>query len=673
MPSLARIFKLIISGIFMNKMLSFIFLVLMIILQACSGVKMITPNRKPTDKVETEKLYNQAFLQRLNEIKEKFRQGKNDVALKELDAMKEEGLNSSEKGTRKNLIGVINFSKKNYEGAAKSFEEALPLSKEDPSLESQIYLNLGSAYYKMNQNEKALATLSLADFRNLQDHEAKKYHQLYALLSQQMGKKEQGLASLIRSLEDKKTIADLKSEPRYSQVEELFLKLSPTEQVRLLEDFDQEKNLTVPYLAFKEAEIAFKEGNKDKVSDYSKWIEKRYGSNAEIMGLLRNLGVRSENDNVKIDLRYIGIALPLSGDRKSLGERALSGIDMALEELSADPSKKYRIEMKDTQGSAATAAFAVKDLIEVNNVSAVIGGLVPSSATKEYLEAKKHGVLFISLSPVFLPKEEKNHLLIEVPASIESQVNHLFSPKMINKLGNRPAIIYPKNELGEAYANEFWRRSKKQNMDVTGLISYDRNATDFRETVKNLLGIKFTREREEESAIVNEIANLEKNKSIKRLQNLQPQVDFDWIFVPGLPKEVVQILPNFNYFDAFNLSYVGVPSWRSELMTNEGYRYGNVFFMDEPNAANETPFSQKFNAKFNKPPKFVETISYDALKIVSNIIEADPSMNTRQDLDLALGKKSTIQGESGEWKLDEDIWLKDMATFKIKRDGIESL
>lgn len=649
----------------------FILTLLILGLSACSGVKMI-PGRKLAEKVDTAKLYKQSFLQKMNEIKDKFRQGKSDVALKELSSMKEEGLSEAERSTRKNLIGVINFSRKNYESAAKNFEEALSFSKDDPALEAQIYLNLGSAYYKLNQNEKALATLSLGDYRNLQDNEAKKFHQLYALLSQQLGKKEQTLSALIRSLEDKKTVADLKAEPRYVEAEELFMKLSSSERVRLLEDFDSEKNLAVPYLAYKEAEIAFLEGNTDKVKDYRSWIEKRYENNSEIMNLIKNLGMRSENNNVKIDLRYIGVALPLSGERKSLGERALSGIDIALEELSVDQSKKYRIEMKDTQGSAATGAFAVKDLIEINNVAVVIGGLTPNSATKEYLEAKKHGVLFISLSPVYLPKEEKNHLLIEIPASIESQVNHLFSPNMIAKLGNRPAIIYPKNELGDAYANEFWRRSKKQNMDVTGLISYDRNATELKDPVKNLLGIKFTREREEEAEIVEDIANLEKNKSIKRLQNLQPQVDFDWVFVPALPRDVVQILPNFNYFDAFNLSYVGVPSWRSELMTNEGYRYGNVYFMDEP-MNNETPFTQKFTTKFNKQPKFVETISYDALKIVSGIIEEDSSMSTRQDLDLALAKKASIQGESGLWKLDEDIWVKDMATFKIKRDGIEAL
>lgn len=647
--------------------------ILLFSLSACSGVTMITPERKVADNVDTSKLYKQEFLQKINTAKEKFRQGKTDAALKDIASIKEEGLTPASVATKKNLTGVINFSAKRYEAAAKSFEEASPLAKEDPALDAQIYLNLGSAYYKMNQNEKALNTLSQANYKNLQDTEAKKFHQLYALLSQQLGKKEQGLSALIRSLEDKKTISELSSEPRFAQVEEGFKKLSSSERVRLLEEFDQEKNLGVAYLAYKEAEIAFREGDKDKVKDFSDWIEKRYGNNSEIMTMVSSLGARNQNNSVKIDLRYIGVALPLSGDMKSLGERALAGIDIALEDMSQDPNKKYRLEIKDTKGNPANGAFAVKELIETNNVAAIIGGLNSSEATKEYLEAKKYGVVFISLSKVLLPKEEKNHLLIEIPGSIESQINHLFNEKMLSKIGKRPAILYPRTEIGEAYANEFWRQSKKNNLDVTGLISFDTNQTDYRDPVKNILGIKFTREREEELSIVNDIAHLESKKSIKRLQNLQPQVDFDWVFVPALPREAVQILPNFNYFDAFNLNYIGVPSWRSELMLNEGYRYGSVYFMDEAISSTETPFTQKFALKFKKQPNIVETIAYDSLKILFDVIESDSSFETRQDLDLALTKKEILQSESGQWKLQDDIWMKDMSTFKIKREGIEAV
>ena len=654
-------------------MKSLLMMVLFTSISSCSGVSMITPDRKVADNVDTSKLYKQSFLQTINAAKEKVRQGKSDSALKDLNAMKEDTLSPAEKATRKNLIGVIYFSTKKYEQASKSFEEALLNSKEDPALEAQINLNLGSAYYKLNQNEKALSVLSQTNYKNLQNVEAKKFHQLYALLSQQLGKKEQSLSATIRSLEEIKNINDLKAEARYAHVEESFLKLSSSERVRLLEEFDQEKNITVAYLAYKEAEMAFKNSDQDRVNDFSEWIEKRYGSNTEIMNLVKTLGVRNQNNTTKIDIRYIGVALPLSGDIKSLGERALAGIDIAMEEMSQDPNKKYRLEIKDTKGNAATGAFAVKDLIEVNNVAAIIGGLNSSEATKEYLEAKKYGVMFISLSKVLLPKEEKNHLLIEIPGSIESQVSYLFSDKMMAKMGKKPAIMYPKTEIGEAYANEFWRQSKKLNLDITGLISFDPAQTDYRDPVKNILGIKFEREREEELAVVRDIAQLESKKSIKRLQNLQPQIDFDWVFVPALPREVVQILPNFNYFDAFNMNYVGVPSWRSELMLNEGYRYGNVYFMDEAINPTETPFTQKFFEKFKKQPNFVETIAYDSLKILTTIIENGDTFETRQDLDMALTKKENLNSESGTWKLQDDIWLKDMSTFKIKREGVEAI
>ena len=196
---------------------------------------MITPDRKVADNVDTTKLYRQDFLQKINLAKEKFRRGKKEIALKDLAEMDDTNFLTAEKATRKNLIGVINFSSKKYDVAIVSFEEALLLAKEDPALEAQIYLNLGSAYYKMNQNEKALSILSMANYRNLQDGEAKKFHQLHALLSQQLGKKEQGLASLIRSLEDKKTITELTTESRFVQAEELFMKLSTSERARLLE------------------------------------------------------------------------------------------------------------------------------------------------------------------------------------------------------------------------------------------------------------------------------------------------------------------------------------------------------------------------------------------------------------------------------------------------------
>ncbi len=655
-----------------------IFSTFILILSSCSGVKMLTSaERGLADKGDTSKLYNQEFLSKINSAKLKFQNGNPDIAIRELNSINEASLLPNEKATRQNLIGVINFSQTKYELAEKNFSAAVPNTQEDPGLASQVYLNLGSTQFKLNQNEKALNTLSKANYKALPDSEAKKYHQLYAVLAEQLGKREQSFSSMIHLLADKKTIREIKAESKFIKTQEIFKDISSTEKVRKLEEFDGEKNMAIAALAVQEGEAAKNQGDQDLAKEYATWIEKRYSDNSEMMGIASDLKNATVSEhNTIIDIHYIGIALPLSGERKSLGERALNGLDVAIEELSKNPLTQYRLEIRDTQSNSATAALDVRELIEKNNVAAVIGGLIPATATKEYLEAKKHGVLFISLSPVYLPKEEKNHLLIEISGSIESQVNQIFSQKMLNKLGTRPAIIYPKSDLGDAYANEFWRRAKLLNLEITGVISYDKNTTDFRDPIKNILGIKFNRERGEEAQLVSEISYLERNKNIKRLQSLQPQIDFDWVFVPALPKDVVQLLPNFNFFDAFNLNYVGVPSWRSELMNNEGYRYGNVYFIDEPSPEIVTPFAENFLAKFNRQPKIVETISYDALKILSSISIPNASEGgqiRRSDLEIALQSKESLRGETGKWKLEDEIWIKELSGFKIKRDGVEAI
>lgn len=650
-------------------------LALFFIFSSCSGVRIIAQDKKVKPEIESQKYYSEEFRAKMVPIKDQFRQGKLDLAKKSLLSYSDQGLKPVEIATKKNLLGVINFAQKNYDEAIKLFESALSLGSEDSHLIAQVNLNLGSTLFKMNKNEKAYAVLSTCDFKLLPDNEAKKYHQLHAVLAQQLGKKEVSTSSLLRSLADKKTIDELRSDPKFISAEESFNKLSRSERITLIEDFQSEKSLAIAYLALKEVERSFNAGNESEYRESYAWLIEHFSEYPEILEKLQPIKARVQNKDEKINARLIGVVLPLSGDRAQLGERALSGIEVMIDELNLTseetPNKKYKIEIKDSQSGAATGSFSVKELIETNKVSIIIGGLNPQSATKEYLEAKKYGVPFISLSQVYLPKEEKNHLLIEIPGSIESQVHHLFSSSLASKLGRAGALLFPKNEVGEAYANEFWRKSKLENYPVTSILSFDRNASDFKDPIMNLLGIKYTKEREEELQLVSDISYLEKNKNVKRLQNLQPQLDFDWVFVPGLPRDVLQLLPNFNFFDAFNTNFVGVPSWRSEIMTNEGYRFGNVFFVDEPISMNESKFTQGFINKYNRQPKLVETLGYDALKLTMQIIESKDRIETREELDKALYGINTLRGESGSWILDDNIWLKQMTTFRLKREGIE--
>ena len=83
--------------------------VFLFLMCSCSGVSMITPERKVADNVDTSKLYKQEFLLKINAAKEKLRKGNHELALKDLAAIKDDGLTPAEKSTKRNLTGVVNF------------------------------------------------------------------------------------------------------------------------------------------------------------------------------------------------------------------------------------------------------------------------------------------------------------------------------------------------------------------------------------------------------------------------------------------------------------------------------------------------------------------------------------------------------------------------------------
>lgn len=643
----------------------FLILSFMLIFASCSGIQSLG--------VKKSDLYTANFLERIGAIKERYRAGDATNALAQLQSLDETKLLPTEKALKRNLIGVILFSEREYDDAIKSFDLALATSRLDPNLTAQIYLNLASSYYKLSFVDKAYITLEQADFKKLESAEAKKYHRLKYNLARELGKNEAVIPSLIWFLADKKDVSQLKSEPLYEQLASEFFALDPAEQVRTIERFDNEQLFVVGYLAYLSAERRYYRGDKERAKDLLSWLKNRYDDSSEISSLVENFFFRVEKAT-QLDPSAIGVILPLSGPKKDFGTRAMLGIDSALRDGEAGVEGKdspFILHIGDSEGIGSVGAFRVRELINNKFVSVIIGGLFPGEAMSEYLEAKRNGVFFISLSEIYLPKEQKDHLLLEIPGSVESQIARLFSEDFLSTFGRNAAILYPGTENGEAYVNEFWRKAKDHGVKVTDALSYDKAATDFREPVKNLLGLKFPRERQEEFNLLAEVYALEKNRSIRRIQTLNPQMDFDWIFVPSYPQEALQIIPSFSYLDAFNVKIVGGPSWRTQSLSKESHRIPLMFVGDEV-TQDAKEFGQNFYKRYQSTPKLIEMRAYDSLSITKKILSAR-KMATRDELEAYTRGISKLTGLTGEWTLNDGIWLKNMGALKLSRGVIKPI
>src|SRR5690606_31504953 len=290
--------------------------------------------------------------------------------------------------------------------------------------------NMASGYFKLGRFNELKDKLVKIDYKQLTSVEERKYAQLALAYGNRVQNHSMIVSSSLLLLKEAKSLSEIQVSNLFEPMKSSFNKMSNGQKVDILEQFNNSNNLGVAQLAQIEAEQRYISGDKSGTEDVLKWLRSEFGGNSEVRQFVKDFNLRLENAE-RISVTDIGLVLPLTGEKSVFGQKALSGVDTGLKVLGLNEDVK--IHTKDSVDSPAQAAQAVLELIREEKVAFIIGGLFPESAKAEYLQARKYGVLYISLSQINLPKEEKNHHLIEVQGSIESQVEALLSDEMVKR------------------------------------------------------------------------------------------------------------------------------------------------------------------------------------------------------------------------------------------------
>jgi ABC-type branched-subunit amino acid transport system substrate-binding protein len=615
--------------------------------------------------LQPQDIYSDSFLKKIESIQLIYKDGDKNTALSKLRAIDDSKLIPVEKAKKYNFVGIILFSNQDYQRAIERFIDAEKTSSLDSILTSQIHLNLASSYYKKDLYERSYRYLEKTNTKVFSEAEKQNFYKLNLVVAQQLDKPKDIVISAIQLMGKTRSFKDVEAHQYKDLLSSNFRKLGTTERVYILDKFKDKDSITAGYLAKEETLSRYYMGDRAGAEDVLSWIDSEYSGHADTDQFIKDFQFRIENYS-KIDVGAVGVILPLSGKKGKFGKKALTGIDSALN-YKENKILAAKIYTRDSKNNPYIAKKMINDLVQKHHVSIIIGGLFPKTAKAEYLEAKKYGVLFISLSPVHLKKEDKNHLLVEIPGSIESQVEKIMNKDFLEKFGKRIAVLYPKSEGGLSYVNEVLRRSEQGLIDIKAIHAFDRSNIDFREPVSKILGVRFKRERKEELVIWNEIYKLEKKRSsIRRIQTLKPITDFDWVFVPAYPKDAIQIIPTFSYFDAKKLKFIGGPSWLSKSLIREQRKLGSLFMVGiDPEGFNES-FSLNYRERNKKSPRLIETISFEAMNLSLKVIE-DSKFEKREELETRLLNFEKLQGVTGSWSLKDGIWLKNMDFMQINR------
>lgn len=590
-------------------------------------------------------------------------------ALDELAKLDDKTLTTVEMALKYNLKGVILFNLNEVDAALLNFEVAEKNAPKDTHLYSQIELNLASIHFRLGDFQNLENSLKKIKLESLSQEERKKYGQLILAFGAKAENFNLMASGALILLEDVKSMEEVRSSKLYSNMSEAWGRLSEKEKIKILERFEDSENVALAILAQNEAETRYLNGDKRGAKDVIKWLASEYRSNEEIKRFVKDFEFRLESSS-RMNGTHVGLVLPLSGKFASFGQKALSGVDTGLKKL--ENGGNITVFSKDSMNSPAQGAQAVLELIRENKVAFIIGGLFPETAKSEYLEARKYGVLYISLSQINLPKEEKNHHLIEIQGSIESQVEALISDQMIEKFGKRIGVIFPDDEGGRAYIDEIWRKGAEKGLKISSIASFPKNTHDYRDAAKLFLGLQYPRERSEEFDLLQDVYSAERS-SIRRVQTLPPVIDFDWVFMASYPHQATQLIPTLGYYDANSLKIVGGPSWVFKTMVKEQRSLGTLYFVgDDPEEANQKMLDE-YKALYGRVPSITEVLALDAMILGHDIIKNSQNSSDRDALDKSLRSQGKLNGLSTYWTFSDGIWIKKMNSMIITRGQVKKL
>ena len=356
----------------------------------------------------------------------------------------------------------------------------------------------------------------------------------------------------------------------------------------------------------------------------------------------------------------IGVLLPLSGDFADVGEESLRGVMLAAElfggpSAASDPAAtagsgwgfgrraptppsqpKVRLLIRDTGGRPERAAQAVRQLARNEDVSAIIGPLLKAECEAAAAEAESAGIPLLALTS----REEiaaGRPNVFRTRTTPQEEVSVLVSHAIEQFGAQRFAILYPADAYGRGLRALFWDEVEKRGGRVVGVASYEPDATDFAEPIRQLVGYTLLTEGEEEALEEREdmrrrarrlpteeaLALREEAKALLGPddQPLPPIVDFDALFIPEAHDKVVLIAPQLAYHEATGMRLLGPSGWyHSDLVSIGRGHVRNALFASQFFADSPLPFvrsfADRYTSVFGGAPDVFAAQAFDATNLV---------------------------------------------------------
>lgn len=286
----------------------------------------------------------------------------------------------------------------------------------------------------------------------------------------------------------------------------------------------------------------------------------------------------------------IGVCLSLSGDFADFGRIYLAGIRLRLEEYAANSGdREVELVVRDDKSDEATAAAAVRELVDEVDVAAIIGSVSSGVTLAMAEETKPRGLVLVTPSAT--------------------------SPRLGHDGDGIVRVLFDDEFQGEALAAHIARQLGLRRAAV--LLN---EQFEYSRSIAKAFQTNFIREG---GAIILETYDMPLSKvetydfrpQLRRIQAQKPDV----VLIPSYPEEVAAVLRQAQEV-GLNARFCGGDAWHHEstMLTSGNYLEGAFYIsvMDEENPSGRLLDFENLLNRSNYDADIVSGQGYDAMSIV---------------------------------------------------------
>jgi ABC-type branched-subunit amino acid transport system substrate-binding protein len=356
----------------------------------------------------------------------------------------------------------------------------------------------------------------------------------------------------------------------------------------------------------------------------------------------------------------IGCLLPMSGKYAIFGQKALKGIQMAIQDLSHTHGRNFNIIVKDTRSDPQRAADCV-DALGQAHVMGIIGPLIAVETAGARAQALQIPLIALTQKADFpLAGEYLFSNFITPRMQVETLAAYVFKKLGLRKM----AVLYPDERYGELHMQLFQDMVETYKGQMVAVAAYDGSKTDFAAPIQKLITEAYpyaeaaypvTEAYDSGTALVKSSQDGDRNTDPHQAEKVV--IGFDALFIPDAVSRINMILPQLAFNDARGMVLLGTNLWHQPglLAETQGYNRNTVitdgYFGNSTKPATAR-FEKAFTALYGESPGFLEAVSYDTVQILFKTA-MDAGVDSRQLLKDALVQGRLFEGVTGTTIFDK--------------------